>query len=75
MTTTLSVLLNELVGHDIEKMSDADAVAFKAKAMSQFRIAAAGLPSLLLPGSIDLDLFIWDVEPGDDGLNWIARCA
>ncbi len=73
MPTTLLMLLKSLVGRDIQKMSDDDATDFKGRVFSQFRPASSNLPALLLPWARDLDLFTWSVEPGDDGLNWIAR--
>lgn len=73
-TAKLCALVSGLRGHDIEKMAESEALAFKAQAMSEFSAATAGLPALLLPGSTDFSRLVWHVEPAEPYcLEWIGR--
>lgn len=61
-TAQLCALVSRLRGHDIQKMAKREALAFTAKAMSEFSAATVGLPALLFPSSTDFSRLVWCVE-------------
>lgn len=73
-TDKLCELVSSLRNHDIEKMSESDALTFKANAMARFRVSTACLPELLLGCSVPLERFVWHVEAAEPYcLEWIGR--
>jgi hypothetical protein len=73
MVMTLVELVESLEGHDMAKMSPAEARQFRAVALERFRGASAALPELLLPDVTDLDRFAWTIEPANFELESIGR--